>query len=97
MRNITAAARVFCPLAERFACEILFYFQPKPTIPTSYMMGRDAFTMRPLCAGMRRFFCAFNITWEEVLAPLPTLGRQRPSSGSSSETAAEAFPFFSSL
>lgn len=56
MRTIAAVVCVFCPLAERFACNI-FCFQPKLTILMSYMMGKDVFTVWPLYAGDWDFLC----------------------------------------
>lgn len=70
MRNITGAVCIFCPLAERVACHI-FCFQPKLTILTSYVMGKDVFTVWPLYAGILGL-CAINFTWAGVPVPFPT-------------------------
>lgn len=89
MRNITAAARVCCPLAERFACNIYILFPAKTNDPDVLHDGKGRVYNVAIVSRLEEIFLCLK----HHLGEVPRLGRQHPSSG----TAEEASPSFSSL
>lgn len=69
MRNITAAARVCCPLAERFACNIYILFPAKTNDPDVLHDGKGRVYNVAIVSRLEENFLCLKHHLGEVPAP----------------------------